>query len=426
VKFERPSREDLIASLVVFIIAVPLSLGIALASGATPAAGLITAVIGGIMAGFLAGAPLGVTGPAAGMTALVFQLIQNYGIDGLAIITCFAGLMQIGLGLARAGKFFLLIPHAVLEGVLTAIGFIILVGQLHVLAGAPMPKSFFDGIVALPASLMGFGPVLICGLIAIGIQLFWNAKMKKLKWIPGALPAVVIVTAISLFWEMPRVELEALLPLVRSSTDRFFAMGWVAQTLTYLAPAFGVAVVASAESLLTARAVDTLVEDRPGFRPANLNRELSAQGAANLFSGALGGLPMTAVMVRSAANVNSGAQTRWSTVLHGVWIATFVSLLPNVISKVPLTALAAVLVLTGYKLLNLPRLVHELRVDRRKGTLWILTSGLVLATDLLTGLVSALALATVMHHREVIGSMKQTRIFKRVAPRFQAGVDKSV
>jgi MFS superfamily sulfate permease-like transporter len=415
VKFERPSREDLIASLVVFIIAVPLSLGIALASGASPAAGLITAVIGGIMAGLLAGAPLGVTGPAAGMTALVFQLIQGYGLEGLAVITCFAGLMQIGLGLARAGKFFLLIPHAVLEGVLTAIGFIILVGQLHVLAGAPMPTSFFNGLVGLPTSLMNFGPVFFCGLLAIGIQLFWNTKLKKLHWIPGALPAVVIVTALSLLWEMPRVELEELLPLVRSSTARFFSLDWFAQSLTYLAPAIGVAVVASAESLLTARAVDTLVEDRPGFRPANLNRELSAQGAANLVSGAIGGLPMTAVMVRSAANVNSGAQTRWSTVLHGAWIATFVSLLPNVISKVPLTALAAVLVLTGYKLLNLPRLVHELRVERKKGILWVMTSALVLSTDLLTGLVSALAVASVMHHREVIGSLKKFRVMKQAS-----------
>jgi carbonic anhydrase len=406
-KLSAPSREDLIASLVVFIIAVPLSLGIALASGASPAAGLITAIVGGVVAGLLSGAPLGVTGPAAGMTALVFQLIQTYGIKGLAVITLFAGAMQIALGLGKAGKFFLLIPQAVLEGVLTAIGFIILVGQLHVLAGATIPKSVFAGLAGLPASLSNVGPVLLCGLLAIGIQIFWNKKMTRLKWIPGALPAVLIVTALSLLWEMPRVELASLLPLVESSVRDFFTWDWMAGSLLYLAPALGVAVVASAESLLTARAVDTLVKHRPGFQPAKLDQELTAQGAANIFSGVLGGLPMTAVMVRSAANVNSGAQTRWSTVFHGVWIAAFVGFLPGLISKVPLTALAAVLVLTGYKLLNIPHLVHSLKTDRKEGALWLATTALVLATDLLTGLISALVLAAAMSYRQVFANLKK-------------------
>jgi MFS superfamily sulfate permease-like transporter len=168
-----------------------------------------------------------------------------------------------------------------------------------------------------------------------------------------------------------------------------------------------VAVVASAESLLTARAVDTLVKHREGFRPANLNQELTAQGAANIFSGVLGGLPMTAVMVRSAANVNSGAQTRWSTVFHGVWISAFVGLVPGLISKVPLTALAAVLVLTGYKLLNIPHLLRSLKTDRKEGVLWLSTTALVLATDLLTGLITALVLAAAMSYRQVFAELKK-------------------
>lgn len=406
-KFEKP---DLISSLVVFIIAMPLSLGIALASGASPAAGLITGVVGGIVAGLFAGAPLSVTGPAAGMTALVFQLIHQYGLKGLAIITVFAGLIQIGFSLVRAGGLFTLIPKAVLEGVLTAIGAIIVVGQLHVLMGSGIPKSTLTGVVTLPTVAMAVAwPILLCGLLALAIQMIWKSKMQKYKWIPGALPAVVAITFLSLIWEMPRVALEPLLPLVQASGLEFLKFEWLEGASMFLLPALGVAVVASAESLLTARAVDTLVRDREGFRPAQLNKELFAQGAANMISGVLGGLPMTAVMVRSAANVDSGARTRWSTMLHGVWIAAFVGFLPDIIEHVPLTALAAVLIMTGYKLLNVPTLIHELKTHPREGFLWIATALLVLGTDLLTGLIAALVLASLMNFKAILKAISQRR-----------------
>jgi MFS superfamily sulfate permease-like transporter len=270
------------------------------------------------------------------MTALVFQLIQQYGLKGLAIITA-------------------------------------------------------------------SGAILMCGLIAIAIQLGWKKSMAntRLRWLPGALPAVVGVTLLSLFWEMPRVTLEPLLPLVKAAGMEFLTFNWVAGSTMFWLPALGVAVVASAESLLTARAVDTLVQSRPGYQPANLNKELFAQGAANMISGAIGGLPMTAVMVRSAANVDSGARTRLSTILHGTWIAAFVGLLPFVIAKVPLTALAAVLILTGYKLLAIPQLIHEVKTHPRDGFLWVATALLILSTDLLTGLIAALVLAAVMNWKAI-------------------------
>ena len=398
-------KADIISSFVVFIVAMPLSMGIALASGASLAAGLITAIIGGIVGGLFAGAPLTVTGPAAGMTALVFQLIQSYGIRGLAVITVMAGLMQIIFGIGRAGGLFRLIPQAVLEGVLTAIGAIIVLGQLHVLVGADLPKSISDGILTLPQVLQSAeSAVIFCGILAIVIQLLWR-KLSPIKWIPAALPAVVSITALSLLWQMPRVEFEALLPLMQSSTTDFFSFGWLQKSMIFLVPAFGVALVASAESLLTARAVDTLVKDQSP--PANLNKELFAQGAANVLSGAFGGLPMTAVMVRSAANVDSGARTRLSTMLHGLWIAAFVGLLPQVISKVPLTVLAAVLILTGYKLINVQGLWKEFSHNRREGFLWMGTAFLILATDLLTGLVASLVLATFVNAKEIFSSFKK-------------------
>lgn len=406
----RIEKQDFVASLVVFVVAMPLSLGIALASGASPAAGLITAIVGGVMAGLLSGAPLSVTGPAAGMTALVFQLVQNYGLKGLAVITVIAGFVQIGFGLARSGALFRMIPKAVLEGVLTAIGAIIVIGQLHVLAGGAIPSSTWRGVMTLPSVMaISAWPILLCGFLAIAVQLAWKRWMHKVAWIPAALPAVIVVTLLSLLWEMPRVTLEPLWPLARESAGEFFRFAWLDDVQTYLAAAMGVAIVASAESLLTARAVDTLAQTRSGFRPAQLNRELIAQGAANAVSGVLGGLPMTAVMVRSAANVESGARTRWSTVLHGVWIAAFVGLMPNLIATIPLTALAAVLILTGYKLLNIGHLVYEIKTHARDGWLWLATTALVLATDLLTGLIGSLVLACVINSKAILSALRSRR-----------------
>ena len=393
-------KQDFAASLVVFIVAMPLSLGIALASGASPAAGLITGIIGGVVAGLLAGAPLSVTGPAAGMTALVFHLIHEYGLKGLAVITVFAGAIQLVFGVARAGQLFTYIPKAVLEGVLTAIGAIIVVGQLHVLVGGAIPKSTAIGLITLPSVIaQAAWPIVLCGVMAMAIQIAWKRKMARWKSIPAALPAVVVIAALSLFWDMPRVSLEPLMPLVASSASNFLQLSWIGDASLYVWPAFGVAIVASAESLLTARAVDTLVRQHsgPSVQPAKLNKELIAQGSANVLSGLFGGLPMTAVMVRSAANVESGARTRWSTVLHGLLIAAFVGFLPGVIALIPLTALAAVLILTGYKLLNLSQLWTDLKFHRRDGILWATTALMVLATDLLTGLIASLVMAALMN-----------------------------
>lgn len=393
-KFESPKKVDFISSLVVFIIAVPLSLGIALASGAPPAAGLIAAMMGGIITGLFAGAPLSVTGPAAGLSALVFQIVQAHGLEGLAIITAICGLLQITMGTIRAGKIFSLIPKPVLEGTLSAIGLIIVLGQLHILAGARIPKSPTLSFLKLPETYSAaFGgeqgiiaPVLLCGLVAIAVQVLWTKYATRFKIIPGALPAVIAATLLAALWEMPRVELAPLLPTLQEGTAKVFSFSWLAQLPGYIPTAIGLAVVASAESMLTARAIDTIIANRPGFVPCDLNRELRAQGLGNLASGMVGGIPMTGVMVRSAANINAGAVTRWSTVLHGTWIAIIVGVLPFVLTPIPLTALAAVLILTGVKLINFPHFVAAFKQNRVEGLVWLFTAGAIFATDLLKGL----------------------------------------
>lgn len=383
-------REDIISSFVVFIVALPLSLGIAMASGVSPAAGLITAILGGFLCGLFSGAPRVVAGPAAGLSAIIFQIVNEHGVKGLAVITVLAGMMQLSFGVFKLGKFFTYVPKSVLEGMLSVIGFIIAVYQLHVLFGSSVPKSIGQALTSMPQALLGaYWPIILCGAVAIAIQLAWPKMPLSLAWIPGALPAVIIATLLSLVWQMPRVEISDFVGSISSSMQGF-SFSYAASLMpTVFVTALGLAVVASAETLLTAIALDNLA--RPSKTKANLNKELLAHGFTNAVSGLLGGIPVTGVIVRSAVNVNAGAKTRLSTVLHGIWIAVFVLLAPGVLQKIPLTALAAVLVVTGLKLLNVSEFKRVIKHSRWHGALWAITFIGILATDLLTGLCIAVS-----------------------------------
>jgi MFS superfamily sulfate permease-like transporter len=410
-------RKDILSSFVVFIVALPLSLGIALASGGSLAGGIISAIIGGVIVGLLSGAPLTVSGPAAGLSALVFQMVQQHGMEGLAVITVMAGIIQILWGALGFGRAVTFIPKPVLEGTLSAIGLIIVLGQIHVLMGQPVPKSPVESLSSLNRALGSatgdthwwIAPVLVCGLLAMIVELAWKKfATRRFGMVPGALPAVLVATLASLSFYMPRVELSPFIPTMTESIRNLSEMAWLSDWPTLALAALGMAFVASAESLLTARAISTYSPIAAEV-PLSLNRELVAQGVGNTLAGAAGGIPLTAVMVRSAANVDAGARTRWSTVLHGVWIALFVVALPSLLEKIPLTALASVLIITGFKLVQFPRLLHALRTDRHEASLWVFTMLAIMATDLLKGLLAGLALAaawTFVHRLLSRGTLK--------------------
>ena len=408
--FRLPQKEDWISSLVVFIVAIPLSLGIALASGGSPAAGLISAVIGGIVTGALAGAPFAVTGPAAGLTAFVFQIVQQYGFSALAAITVICGGFQLIFGFAKCGRFFKMIPKAILEGVLSAIGFIIVFGQLHVLMGAPLPKSPIDSVLTLKNSTMnafdfsgGIASIgLAFGMLALFIQIMWPRLFRKWAWIPAALPAVLITTLASLSWDVARIEIAPLLPSIKASLFNFFSLAWLEELPAYLISGFGLAFVASAESLLTARAADTLVLNKNTGQVSHLDQELVAQGVGNACSGILGGLPITAVMARTAVNIHAGAKTRWSTILHGAWIAICVSFAPILLTRIPVPALAAVLVLVGIKLMNVRHFLQTWRQDKVGGFFWSVTALAVVSTDLLSGLIFSLGIYCCLQYKTIL------------------------
>ncbi|GAB6902913.1 bifunctional SulP family inorganic anion transporter/carbonic anhydrase [Kineosporia succinea] len=379
-------RADIEASLVVFLVALPLSLGIAVASGAPVVAGIIAAVVGGIVTGLIGGAPLQVTGPAAGLTAVVAGLVAEHGWRVTCLITVMAGVVQIGFGLTRVARAALAISPAVVHGMLAGIGLTIVVGQLHVLLGADSPSSALESMTQLPGQVLELHTVsALLGLGTIALTLLWprvTPYLGPLRTVPAPLASVTLMTLASLTFTVERVDLPGnLLSAVHLPELPQAAWGSV------LVGVLTVALVASVETLLSSVAVDKM----HGGRRADLDRELIGQGSANILSGLAGGLPVTGVIVRSATNVRAGAKTKWSAVLHAVWVAVFSVALVSVVMQIPLSVLAGLLVTIGVGLVNL----GHLRSAHRHGeaAVWVATLAGVLLLNLLEGVVLGLVVA---------------------------------
>jgi MFS superfamily sulfate permease-like transporter len=392
---------DFTASIVVFLVAMPLCMGIAIASGVPPEKGLITGIIGGIVVGALAGSPLQVSGPAAGLAVIVFELVRDQGLSALGPILVLAGLIQVVAGIFRLGGWFRAISPAVVHGMLAGIGVLIVVGQFHVLFDAKPMSSGLDNLAAMPGRLLGLDPAnatatelaLVIALLTIGIMLAWEKwRPAPLRLVPGALLGVVAATgaAFLIGLDVTRVDVPQSITSAVALPDASIFAKWLDPSI--LLAALAIAFIASAETLLSAAAVDKMHD---GVR-TDYNKELRAQGIGNLLCGAAGALPMTGVIVRSSANVQAGAVTRLSTILHGAWILGFVALLPWLLREIPMAALGAVLVVTGWKLVNLG---HVRELFRHHGVfpaiIWAVTLVLVVAADLLTGVLVGIGLSLI-------------------------------
>ncbi len=345
----RPSRlsDDLTASLVVFLVALPLSIGIAVASGAPIRAGLVAAIVGGIVVGLSGGAPLQVSGPAAGLTVMVYGYVEQFGFAATCAITVVAGAIQVLAGSARIARAALAISPAVLQAMLAGIGVLITLGQLHVLFGGAPQSSAWANLGALPHTLSNVNTsAFIVGASTLAILLGWNRFIaRRVPFLPGSLVAIACgaVLGALLPTRPPCVEV----PANVLGNFEWPALG-DAPLLGLAGAAAALAFVASCESLLCAVATDKL---HAGAR-ANLDRELVGQGLGNLASGALGGLPITGVIVRSSANLAAGGKTKLSAILHGVWMAVFVLFFAGLLNSIPRAALAALLVNVGVNLVK--------------------------------------------------------------------------
>ncbi|MGI9004296.1 MAG: SulP family inorganic anion transporter [Pseudonocardia sp.] len=403
-------RADVRASLVVFLVALPLSLGIALASGAPIMAGLIAAVVGGIVAGVLGGSALQVSGPAAGLTVVVAELIVRFGWQVTGLITAAAGLVQILFGLTRLARFAAAIPPAVVHGMLAGIGITIALAQLHIVLGGAPRTGAVDSLLQLPGQLGRLHEhAVVVGLVTIGLLLVWPRLPRRVRVVPGPLVAVLAATVLAALWlDVPRVELPG--GLLNAITVPSLAVLPAGQWSGLVVGVLTVALIASVESLLSAVAVDRM---HNGPR-TNTGRELLGQGAANTVSGLAGGLPITGVIVRSSVNVDAGARTRASAVLHGVWIAVFAVAAIGVVELVPLAALAGLLVVVGVQLVKL----SHIRTAHHHGELaiYLITVAGVLVLNLLEGVVIGLAVAGLLMVRRALSARIRLETPTEAAP----------
>ncbi|MEV7890875.1 SulP family inorganic anion transporter [Streptomyces sp. NPDC002817] len=382
-------KADLFASLVVFLVALPLCVGVAIASGVPAELGLVTGIVGGLVAGVLPGSSLQVSGPAAGLTVLVYEAVQRYGVGALGVLVFGAGLVQLGLGALRLGRWFRAVSVAVVQGMLAGIGLVLIAGQVYAMGDANAPAGGLGklaGLVSLPGLV---DPVaLSVGGATIAVLLLWPRWKRGARLVPAPLVAVGLAAAVTGVFGLGvrRVEVKGLLDAVRlpeaADLGRLTEVGVLGTVIAF-------ALIASAESLFSAAAVDRLHDGRR----TDYDRELIAQGAGNAVCGVLGALPMTAVIVRSAANVRAGARTKASRVLHGVWLLLFTVVVPGVLGVIPVAALAALLVHAGCKLVP----VREVRVlwrgHRGEVVVLVVTAAAIVVGNLFEGVLVGLALA---------------------------------
>lgn len=405
-------RSDLLSGFLVFLIALPLCLGISMASGFPPSAGLITAIVGGILVSRFSGSYVTINGPAAGLIVVVLGAVQSLG-DGdamagyrytLAAIVV-ASALQILMGVLKAGRFSSFFPVSVVHGMLAAIGIIIMAKQIHVMLGVtPEKGSLFFTIAKIPNSIVNLNPdIALIGITGLLLLISWSVlKSPKLKMIPAPILVVLSGMGLARYFDLEHEHMYLFLPdahflphheatvgpkFLVAISDNFMSGFYFPDfskigTTEFWEAVVSISLVGSLESLLSAIAVDKL---DPYRRHSDYNRDLTAVGIGNVIAGMIGGLPMIAEIVRSSANVNNGAKTQWANFFHGVFVLLFVVFFPRVIHSIPLASLAALLVYTGFRLASPKEFAKAMGVGKEQLFLFVVTIIGVLATDLLIG-----------------------------------------
>ena len=417
VDYVKNLRHDVPAGLVVFLVALPLCLGIALASGAPLMSGLVTGIAGGLVAGLASGSHLAVSGPAAGLTVIVLDGIEDAGgFEVFLVAVVLAGIIQLVLGFLRAGIIGHYFPSSVIQGMLAAIGLILILKQIPHFLGVDQDffgdYSFFqrDGLntfseIGYALDNFGMGSLLV-GVISLALIIVWvQPFMKKIPFlssVPSALLVVVVGIALNLIFDsyFPALAIGSehlvQIPLIKSIGDvqqelsfPDFARAFDGSTiLLTLRIAFTIAIIASLETLLCIEATDKM---DPHKRKTPYSRELKAQGLGNMIAGLVGGIPMTAVIVRSTANLDAGAKTKMAAFYHGLFLLASLLLIPTVLNLIPLSALAAILLYIGYKLTRPTIYRKQWALGYNQFIPFIVTVVAILFTDLLVGICIGMA-----------------------------------
>lgn len=423
-------KTDALSGMVVFLVALPLCLGIAVASGAPPFAGIITGIIGGLVVGFLSSSNVSVSGPAAGLLAIVLVAITDLGFETFLVAVIIAGMIQMTLGLLKAGSISSYFPTSVIEGMLAAIGIIIIMKEIPHAIGYDKAHEgdFFNFEKGAEASYLSeitsainyahLGAIIVA-LVSFAILIAFNKvpALKKIKIIPGALVAVVAGIIINELFKStgsPLVISQEHLVTIpsASSVTEFFGQFTTPNFSGFSNPDVWVvgatiAIVASIESLLCLEAGDKM---DPMKRLSSANTELRAQGVGNMLAGLIGGLPMTSVIVRTSANVNAGAKTKLSTIMHGTYLLLAVIAIPTLLNKIPMACLAAILIMIGIKLASPKVFRHMWHTGKHQFIPFLATVIAVVLTDLLKGVAIGLVVSIVFILR---GNMKLAYFFRK-------------
>ncbi len=411
------TKDDLKSGFLVFLIALPLSLGIAMASGFPPVAGVLTAIVGGIVVTFLGGSRLTIKGPAAGLIVIALGAVQELGGGDLALgykralaVGVVAAVLQIGFAVFRTATAGIAMSPSVVHGMLAAIGVIIVSKQAHTMVGIkPEAKEPLELLAEIPQSFAHANvPILIMGGAALVI--LFGMPLIRSKWVKMVPPPVIVLLVavpLGLYFDLEHVHAynifhhhydigpDYLVQLPGSLLDAIafpdFSVVFSAASLKYVVM---YAMVGTIESTLSVLAVDSM---DPEKRASDLNRDLLGVGIGNLICSFIGGLPMISEIVRSKANVDSGAKSKWSNFSHGAFLLIFVALLPGLLSMIPLAALAAMLVYTGARLASPKEFVHAKHVGIDQLVLFLVTFVVTLATDLLIGVAAGIVVKFILH-----------------------------
>lgn len=389
--FKENIKFDLQSSFVVFLISLPICLGVAVASGLNPIMGIFTGIIGGIVVGIFSGSPLQISGPSTGLAVMVLHVVDVYGATALIPLGLIVGIAQLATGFFKVAHFFQATPPALLKGMLSGIGASIILSQIYILFGLKMSSDGLKNIFGLPEI---FGNVLsgnisdvqlhsliIGALVIVTLTLWAKGKSQFFEILPGPLVSTILGGVLIYFlgWEVKMVILPQ--DILGTAMDHDYMATFAAIDVNFVMYSLGFAFVASAETLLCVSAVDKMARTS-----SNYNKQIIAQGFGNLVTGAIGAIPVVGVISRSAANVEFGAKTKMSGILSGVWIGLFL-FLPALLAFIPIPALAGLLLYIGYKLLDPSHILDYIRSRNKTSLIFFTTLILTITIDLLVGVV---------------------------------------
>lgn len=392
--------KDIFSSIVVFLVALPISLGVAVASGVEPQLGVLSAIVGAVVVSLITGAPLQISGPSTGLAVMVLHVVQQYGVESLIPLAIITGLFQIAIALLKWGHLFQATPPSLVKAMLSGIGFLIIISQVYILLGQPVSSESYMNIINLPSVIIdslttNLTPVIthsvIIAALVVVILLFWESrKALFFHFVPGSLVAIMLssIIAFSLGWDVPKIVLSGGIGSIFESLNYKAAFGAI--TIPFIFYAIGFAFVASVETMLCVSALDRMVGTNSKY-----NKTILAQGVGNMFAGLIGAIPVVGVISRSAANVEAGAKTRVSGILNGVWM-TVVIFVPVILEFVPIAALVGLLFYIGYRLLDPSHIIDYVKNYNRTSLIFAITFILTITLDLLIGVVAGFVVATLL------------------------------